>query len=80
VEFKDVEFIENKFQIDSNSISKQINNSKIEIESTNNASFYPSFRNKRIQMDHPIELRRSHHTRKEKILHPFIYLHKSLFS
>jgi hypothetical protein len=80
VEFKDVEFIENKFQIDSNSISEQINNSKIEIESTNNASFYPSFRNKRIQMDHPIELRRSYRTRKEKILHPFIYLHKPLFS
>jgi len=75
MESKDVEFIENKFQIDSNSISEQINNSKIEIESTNNTGFYPSSRNKRIQMDHPIELRRSHRTKKKRF-----YIHLYIFT
>ena len=40
-------------------ISELINNSEIKIESTKNTDFDPSSRNKRIQFDHPIELRRS---------------------
>jgi len=56
VKSRDVKFIENKFQIDFNSISEWNNNSKIEIESTNNTSFDPSSKNKRTQMDHPIKL------------------------
>jgi hypothetical protein len=32
MEYINVEFIENKFQIESNSISEQINNSEIKIE------------------------------------------------
>ena len=48
MESRDLEFIENKFQIDSNSISERINNSKIKIESTNNTGFNSSFKNKRI--------------------------------
>jgi hypothetical protein len=46
VESKDVEFIENKFQTDSNSNSEQTNNVKLEL--TTNACFDPSSRNKRI--------------------------------
>ena len=61
MESRDVEFIENKFQIDSNSINEQINNSEIEIELTNNAGFDPSYRNKRTQIDHSTEFRRSQH-------------------
>jgi hypothetical protein len=45
MESRDTEFIKNKFQTDSNSISELINNSEIEIESTNNASFDPNYRN-----------------------------------
>jgi len=59
MESRDVEFIENKSQTNFNSISEQINNFKVVIESTNNEGFDPSSRNKRIQMDHPIELMRS---------------------
>jgi hypothetical protein len=59
VESRDAEFIENKFQTDSNLISEWINNSEIEIESTNNSSFDLNYRNKRAQIDHCIELRRS---------------------
>jgi hypothetical protein len=46
MESRDTEFIKNKFQTDSNSISELINNSEIEIELTNNASFDPNYRNK----------------------------------
>jgi hypothetical protein len=59
VESRDAKFIENKFQIDSNLISEWINNSKIEIKSTNNSGFDLNYRNKRAQIDHCIELRRS---------------------
>jgi len=52
VESRDVEFIENKFQIDSNLISEWINNSEIEIKSTNSSSFELNYRNKRAQIDH----------------------------
>ena len=45
MESRDTEFIKNKFQTDSNSISELINNSEIEIELTNNASFDPNYRN-----------------------------------
>jgi len=68
VECKDVEFIDNKFQTDSNSINEWTNNSKL--KSTTNACFDPSSRNKRIQKDHPFEIWRSQRARKEKILHP----------
>jgi len=70
VESRDVEFIENKFQTDSNSISERINNFKIEIKSINNAGFNPNYRNKRTQIDDFIELRRSQRARKENNLHP----------
>ena len=70
MESRDVEFIENKFQTDFNSISERINNFKIEIKSTNNAGFNPNYRNKRTQIDHFIELRRSQRARKENNLHP----------
>jgi hypothetical protein len=70
VESRDVEFIENKFQTNFNSISERINNFKIEIKSTNNAGFNPNYRNKRTQIDHFIELRRSQRARKENNLYP----------
>jgi len=70
IESRDVKFIENKFQIDSNIISEWVDNSEIEIESTNNADFDPNSRNKRIKMDYHVELKRSQCTRKEKTLHP----------
>ena len=70
MESRDVEFIENKFQTDFNSISERINNFKIEIKSTNNAGFNPNYRNKRTQIDHFIELRRSQRARKENNLYP----------
>jgi len=70
VQSRDVEFIENNFQIDYNSSSEQINNSKIEIELTNNVGFDPSYRNKRTQIDHSTEFRRSQHAKIENNLHP----------
>ena len=81
MESRDTEFIKNKFQTDSNSISELINNSEIEIESTNNASFDPNYRNKKkTQIDHFIELRRSQHVWGGKRIYIWIiYLHNILF-
>jgi len=78
VECKDVEFIDNKFQTDSNSINEWTNNSKL--KSTTNACFDLSSRNKRIQKDHPFELWRSQRARKGKTLHPdYIYSQSIVF-
>jgi len=78
IESRDVKFIENKFQIDSNLISEWVDNYEIEIESTNNTDFDPSSKNKRIKMDYPVELKRSLCTRKEKTLHPYYISSQSI--
>ena len=61
IESRDVEFIENKFQRDSD-LSKEL---------TNNTSIDPiSSNNKRIQEESPMEVWRSEYARKAKTLHP----------
>ena len=69
VESRDVDFIENKFQSDSQNIPKDSNPNN---EPTNivNKDVDPSSSNKRKNIEFPIEVRKGQRVRKEKNLHP----------
>ena len=69
VESRDVDFIENKFQSDSQNIPKDSNPNN---EPTNivNKDVDPSSSNKRKNSEFPIEVKKSQRVRKEKNIHP----------